>query len=850
MDGTPDLARLRAGFGDPDQDAAPMVRWWWFGPAVQRATLVRELDTMRAAGYGGVEVAFVYPLSAETDRFASDTFLADLRFAAEQARERGMRFDLTLGSGWSFGGPHIDETTAARGIHWERHEVGLAPARIPVLPAWPGDQLIAAYIGDGSVQETPRELARLQTSDGHLVVPAGRGPRVVLVAISRLTGQSVKRAAAGAEGPVLDHYSAAATDAHIAAVCDPLLDAVPAELIGSAFCDSLEVYQADWTPALVEEFTTRRGYDPLEELWMLSVSAPEAARFRDDYYRTLSELYEESFLARLRRWAARRGVPFRIQSYGEPPATVSSFRHADRIEGEGWGWTEITQTRWASSAAQLYGRSVVSAEAWTWVHSPSFRATPLDLAGEVHEHLLLGINHIIGHGWPYHEQGDDGLGWIFYAAGALDERNPWWPAMPPLARYVQRLSWLFRQGSRLTDVAIYAPYSDVRARTDASLNLWAGVRAHVGDEIPATIRRAGYDFDLIDDDALASLDPRRFGVVILPEVTRLPEPSRGWLQRVAAAGGRVLRVGGGVSIGDETSADGVAAALSAATPPPLVAVEGTSWPGAVGVIQRRVGGTDVYLVANTGPRPERVVARLRTPRDAVERWDADTGEVRASGDGRAPVELSLHPYEAAVLVAFDGEPHRAGPAAPAPTGVVHLDDWSVAYADQTTPRQVALPHRWEDDPARAGYSGSATYTTVVEIDAADPGAVLDLGAARPIEAGSTAGATLGGRSYRVEVTGPVGEIAVVAVNDAPAGVLWKPPYELPVGHLLRPGPNTITLTVHNTAANALAHDTGIREAADLSRSLYGQRFRLQDLERAAETVSSGLLAIPRILSRG
>jgi hypothetical protein len=78
-----------------------------------------------------------------------------------------------------------------------------------------------------------------------------------------------------------------------------------------------------------------------------------------------------------------------------------------------------------SSAAHLYKRTVVSAEAWTWVHSPSFRATPLDLKGEAHEHLLNGGNQLIGHGWPYSPTDAPGLGWFFYAAGALDDRNPW-----------------------------------------------------------------------------------------------------------------------------------------------------------------------------------------------------------------------------------------------------------------------------------------------------------------------------------------------------------------------------------------------------------------------------------------
>ena len=162
---------------------------------------------------------------------------------------------------------------------------------------------------------------------------------MVLLADARLTGQNVKRAAFGAEGPVLDHYCAAAAQAHLRAVGDPLLDAVPAHLLGSVFCDSLEVYGCDWTPNLVAEFAARRGYDPLPELYLLVVDHPDAARFRADYHRTLAELYEENFVAGCQRWAAARGVPFRIQCYGTPPRRVSSYRFADLIEGEGWGWT-------------------------------------------------------------------------------------------------------------------------------------------------------------------------------------------------------------------------------------------------------------------------------------------------------------------------------------------------------------------------------------------------------------------------------------------------------------------------------------------------------------------------------
>jgi hypothetical protein len=208
------------------------MRWWWFGPSVTRAELERELTAMADAGLGGVEVACVYPLETATTEFGSDLFLADLRFAAERAHELGLRFDLTLGSGWSFGGPHISAEHAARHLHWERREIESGPLHVRVVSPWPGDDLVAAYIGAGSLQEQPQTYDRLPVIDDRIMINAGKGPRIVLLAYARLTGQNVKRAAAGAEGPVLDHYSVAATEAHLQAVGDPLLDAVRAGRLG------------------------------------------------------------------------------------------------------------------------------------------------------------------------------------------------------------------------------------------------------------------------------------------------------------------------------------------------------------------------------------------------------------------------------------------------------------------------------------------------------------------------------------------------------------------------------------------------------------------------------------------
>ena len=131
---------------------------------------------MARAGFGGVEVAYVYPLAAATHRVLSEPFLADLRFAAERARELGLRFDLTLGSGWSFGGPHITADLAARRLRWERREIRPGALDVPVTSPWPGDELVAAYLGAGSLQESRPCYEPLPVVDGMIKIPDGQGP--------------------------------------------------------------------------------------------------------------------------------------------------------------------------------------------------------------------------------------------------------------------------------------------------------------------------------------------------------------------------------------------------------------------------------------------------------------------------------------------------------------------------------------------------------------------------------------------------------------------------------------------------------------------------------------------------
>jgi hypothetical protein len=88
------------------------------------------------------------------------------------------------------------------------------------------------------------------------------------------------------------------------------------------------------------------------------------------------------------------------------------------------------------------------------------------------------------------------------------------------------------------------------------------------------------------------------------------------------------------------------------------------------------------------------------------------------------------------------------------------------------------------------------------------------------------------------------------VNSVDCGLAWAPPYRVDITSAVRPGSNEIAVTVYNTAANALAVDEHIRRLAAESEERYGRRFRMQELDKAMDTVRSGLLAVPALVLSG
>lgn len=469
------ISTLQASFRNPPDDAKIMVRWWWFGPAVTTEEPDREMHAMKDAGIGGFEVQPVYPLTLDDPskglvnlRYLSPQFLAAVSSTARTAHDLGLRMDMTMGSGWPFGGPHITPELAAEGLQCIRIPIKKGATTIDGPQLKNCQRFLSAVVISGDrehIDSAPRYAIPRQQDGSFRLVPSAVATRELLFFAVGSTGQQVKRATVGAEGKVLDHYSREAMQEHLKVVGAPLAAAGGGN-IRAMFCDSLEADKSDWTTDFLKEFERRRGYDLT--LYLPSLVTDYSPEFdgavRHDWAQTLTELLNENFLAPFQAWCHQHHLLARVQAYGEPPAQLSSYRYVDLPEGEqgdeAGHWNHFTASRWASSAGHLYSAPVISAEAWTWIHSLPFRATPLDFKATADEYFLEGINQLVGHGWPYSPPGVPEPGWHFYAAGALNPHNPWWFAMPDLALYLQRASFMLRQGRPANDIAVYLPTHD------------------------------------------------------------------------------------------------------------------------------------------------------------------------------------------------------------------------------------------------------------------------------------------------------------------------------------------------------------------------------------------------------
>lgn len=825
----------------------PFVRWWWQGSAVDPEGLTFNLEEFARQGMGGFEITPIYGVQgneANDIPYLSDKWMEMLRHVTEESRRLGLQPEMNNGTGWPFGGPEVTEDESAQKLILEKWNV--APGHKIHAKIEPSDERqrgvatiekIMAVNGDIRIDITDR-MRKDETLNW---TAPKKGNWEVYALFAGRTFQKVKRAAPGGEGYVVNHYDSIAVKKYLDRF-DRAFKGKEDSFPKVMFNDSYEVYGSDWTKGLFEEFAKDHGYrleQYLPEFADKENQTELRGRITRDYRYTLARVLRENFTDLWTHWAHGHGAQIRNQSHGSPANIIDLYAIVDIPECESFGRSELNipglhptgdsrhsdadpaVLKFASSAAHIAGKPLVSAETLTWL-TEHFHTSLSVAKPEIDQMLAAGVNHIFFHGATYSPKGVEFPGWLFYASVNMSPTNTIWKDADALFKYITRCQAFLTAGDPDSDVLLYFPIDDIWQRQDGIYMMFdihsmdkkmPDVKAMVNELV-----KAGLDPDYLSDALISDLSVEtdgsivskggnRYKAIIVPPVNFMPVETLTAIKALKAKGGNVIfteklpsDVPGLGNLEERRAlltdlkkdmASPVkdiqeAIRMTGATPEPLRS-KGVS-------LLRRVneaGGYNYFLSILNGNYIDGWET-LATTAESAMIFDPLTGKkgkalTRKGPNGTTEVFLQAEPGQSLLLKTF-------------PTDIDE-EDW--IYYDKGD--AIGIDKGWsltflESQPAIEGtfFTDSVTAWTNLNVD----GAKINTGTARykvtfdlPKETEAD--------NWLLDL-GDLRESASVKVNGKEAGKVWSVPFTIEIGELLRPGANTLEIDVTNLPANRIA----------------------------------------------
>ncbi|HQH72319.1 MAG TPA: glycosyl hydrolase, partial [bacterium] len=280
-------------------------------------------------------------------------------------------------------------------------------------------------------------------------------------------------------------------------------------------------------------------------------------KIRYDVNEFLHQTGLETFFRTFLDYCANHGVQGRIQPYGFATDILqgAGMTHIPEMEitaGEKdavpWFDTRIGPKKYVASGAHLYGKNIVSTEAYTFLHWQPYRATLEELKIASDDFLRNGANLFYNHGYTCSPERDAEPSRSMGAAIHISHDNVWWKYYPHLAEYIARCCWLLRQGESAADIAVYSPLANQWTLDCLNARRWT--RDFEWGDLGELITANGYDFDLLNDDILQNhavgeggrLRVRNllYKILILPNLQALPLRTLEAVQQWVRDGGVVI----------------------------------------------------------------------------------------------------------------------------------------------------------------------------------------------------------------------------------------------------------------------------------------------------------------------
>lgn len=315
--------------------------------------------------------------------------------------------------------------------------------------------------------------AKLQT-DGTLNWVAPKGNWTIMRFGRRSSGATTRPAPVPGLGFESDKFDTAAINAHLDNYVGKLLrkagklNSTGQGGLKRLHMDSWEQGAQNWTMHFREEFTKRRGYDPLPYYPVYAGNIVESneisERFLWDLRQTAQELVIENHARFIKKYAHSLGLELSIEPYDmNPTADLALGSVADVPMAEFWskgfGFNSSFSVIEAVSIGHVNGKSLIPAEAFTSQDNEGWKQYPGSMKNQGDWAFSNGINRFVYHTFqnqfladslkPGATMGPYGVHW--------DRNQTWWPMVGAYHDYISRCQYILQQGRTIADILYLTP---------------------------------------------------------------------------------------------------------------------------------------------------------------------------------------------------------------------------------------------------------------------------------------------------------------------------------------------------------------------------------------------------------
>ncbi|MBA4852690.1 glycosyl hydrolase [Emticicia sp. BO119] len=774
----------------------PWAYWWWMGSAVTKEGIRQNLQEYAKAGFGGMHIIPIYGVKGEESKFLpflSKEWLGMLDFTLKEAKKNNLGIDLTLGTGWPFGGKNVSTQDAAQAF-------------------------------------------KVIEKDGKYTLTFAP------------TNQKVKRAAPGGEGLVVDPFNKAAIERYLQTF--NVAFGEKKYPVRAFYNDSYEAYGANWTANFFQRFKELRRYDLQEHLDVLAKEKAETEKEKliwGDYNETLSDILREDFTKTWVNWSKQQGKITRNEAHGSPANILDLYAIADIPETEffgskpydiplsridpdyevnRFGVPDALVLKLASSVSNVMGKKLVSSETATWLGN-HFKVSLSQVKPIIDESFIGGVNHIFYHGLPYSPPNEPFPGWLFYASTNFNQQSHFWEYLPELNSYITRCQEKLQNSRPDNDILMYFPIHDLwqsvgnKAKThaiDVHAIMKDGMLKSAFGDACKELTSHGYSFDFISDlqlkntritnKQLITQGKQVYKAIIVPPMQYLPVETLAYLEKCKSAGvpvffvNRLPKSTTGFhnwdtrqkqfeqilsKLNNTVSANIIESLKVAKIRKEPLAESGLSF-----IRKKNTTGT-IYFVSNLGNQFKQGNIHLAIPAQAVKIYDplhqkSMWVNVNKINTNLIEIPLALAGGESVFIEAYNQKPSamKISPVKTDGEKIVLKGNWKVDFVKG----EPFIPHSFQTDSLQSWvnmsdstaqyFSGTAHYQLQFSLDKNQiRNGYLDLGDVR--------------------------EMATVKLNGKDLGKYWSLPFRVPFTANMLSTSNKLEIEVTNLSANRIRY---------------------------------------------